>query len=369
MTQKNSFLSNRQSINSALKSKNNNNYNIHIVNEVSENKETSIIKKKPENSENIIPIKFPVSFKEILNDNNKQENNEINIEKKKNISVKMIDTKYNIEENKDNKNIEFKNLLENEKNDNTNNILTFNLIHPEIINNEDKNNLNNSNFHNDINNNKIDINENIEFSFGNPNYNSIPEIEESTKINNKKSIQNLNASQDNSLLNLSSIGYNLPKQLKSIYDKKNITKIKKYTKSKNDKENLPFRNSIEVSMNVNKIKKIKRGISTDTYNYYSNNKILRNSLNRGISPKQFNFKLLKAKGKESLNSSFIKSHSVKVCKLNKEIKATYCPRIHPERIMKKWGEIHNKNWYNLSPKSRLKANEEMNQMIKDGIIK
>ena len=168
------------------------------------------------------------------------------------------------------------------------------------------------------------------------------------------------------------MNYNLPKQLKSIYDKKNITKAKN-SKLKNDKlnkENLSFGNSITVSMNVNKIKNIKRGISTETYNYYSNNKSLRNSLNRGISPQEFHSKLLKTKGKESLNSSFIKPHSVKFPKLNnKEIKATYCPRFHPERIMKKWGEIHNKNWYNLSPNSRLKANEEMNQMIKDGIIK
>ena len=58
MTQKNSFLSNRQSINSALKSKNNNNYNIHIVNEVSENKETSIIKKNLK----ILKILFQLNF-------------------------------------------------------------------------------------------------------------------------------------------------------------------------------------------------------------------------------------------------------------------------------------------------------------------
>jgi len=359
-------------MNSPLKSKNNDNYNIQVVNEVSENKETSIIKKKPDNVENIIPIKFPFSFKEILNDNNKQENNEINFGNKKCISVKMIDIK-NIKNQNNNNNIEFKNLVENENSENENNILTFNLINPEIINNEDKNNLNyNSNYQNDNNDNEIDINENNEFSFGNQNFNSIPEIEESEKINKKKTITNLNTSQDNSLLNLSLMNYNLPKQLKSIYDKKNITKAKN-SKLKNDKlnkENLSFRNSITVSMNVNKIKNIKRGISTETYNYYSNNKSLRNSLNRGISPQEFHSKLLKTKGKESLNSSFIKPHSVKFPKLNnKEIKATYCPRIHPERIMKKWGEIHNKNWYNLSPNSRLKANEEMNQMIKDGIIK
>ena len=40
-------------MNSPLKSKNNDNYNIQVVNEVSENKETSIIKKKPDNVENI----------------------------------------------------------------------------------------------------------------------------------------------------------------------------------------------------------------------------------------------------------------------------------------------------------------------------
>ena len=109
-------------------------------------------------------------------------------------------------------------------------------------------------------------------------------------------------------------------------------------------------------MNVNKIKSIKRGISSDTYNYYSSKNLkIRNSKN--FSPKAFKLN----KNNPSLN----KPQSGKNSR-NNNIKVTYCPRIHTERVMKKWGEISGKNWYKLSPKSRFKANEEMNQMIKDG---
>ena len=218
---------------------------------------------------------------------------------------------------------------------------------------------------NNVNKNKINCSND---------YNTIPEIEEIDKCKNDKKENennnlNLNNSKDNSF-NFSFGDLILPKELNSIYDKKKINKEKKVTKPKLNKTNKEnkYRNAITVSMNVNKIKTIKRGISTDTYNYYSNNKSLRNSTNRGISPQEFHPKLYKTKGKESLNTSIIKPKSANFLKLNVN-KITYCPRIHPERIMKKWGEIHNKNFYDLSPNSRIKANEEMSKMIKDGIIK
>jgi hypothetical protein len=327
-------MSNRESLNSPIKQKNDNNkdnnYEIHIVKEVSENKETSYLKKKPENFDKIDPIKFPFSIKEILNEKDENKNN-IN----KNIPVKLNGNKNEI--NEINNNSENRNLT------------CFN----DQINCKGNNN---------VNKNKINCSND---------YNTIPEIDEIDKSKNDKKENennklNLNNSKDNSF-NFSFDDLILPKELKSIYDKKKINKEKKVTKPKLNKTNKEnkCRNAITVSMNVNKIKTLKRGISTDTYNYYPNNKSLSNSTNRGISPQEFHLKLFKTKGKESLNNSIIKPKSANFLKLNVN-KITYCPRIHPERVMKKWGEVSGKNWYKLSPNSRFKANEEMNQMIKDG---
>ena len=36
--------------------------------------------------------------------------------------------------------------------------------------------------------------------------------------------------------------------------------------------------------------------------------------------------------------------------------------------MKKWEEINKKNWYKLNPEERMKANQEMEQMIRNNII-
>ena len=85
---------------------------------------------------------------------------------------------------------------------------------------------------------------------------------------------------------------------------------------------------VSVSKQFNKISKVKRGVSTDTYKYYAN----------------------------------------KEKKITK-IKITYCPRIHNDKVMKKWEEQSGENWYLLSPESRQKANEEMSKMIKNEINK
>jgi hypothetical protein len=44
------------------------------------------------------------------------------------------------------------------------------------------------------------------------------------------------------------------------------------------------------------------------------------------------------------------------------MKNIYIPRMYSEEILKKWEKLNNKNWYNLSPKSRSKANEEMSKI-------
>ena len=86
--------------------------------------------------------------------------------------------------------------------------------------------------------------------------------------------------------------------------------------------NKPFK--VSVSKQFNKITAVKRGISTDTYKFYE--------------------------GKEK--------------KISK-IKITYCPRIHNDKVMKKWEEKTGEKWYLLSPESRQRANEEMSKMIKN----
>ena len=39
--------------------------------------------------------------------------------------------------------------------------------------------------------------------------------------------------------------------------------------------------------------------------------------------------------------------------------------MHNEKILKKWEKENNKNWYNLSPNSRIKANEEMSKLLNE----
>ena len=142
-------MSNRESLNSPIKEKNDNNkdnnYEIHIVKEVSENKETSYLKKKPENFDKIDPIKFPFSIKEILNEKDENKNN-IN----KNIPIKLNGNKNEI----------------NEINNNSENmnLTSFN----EQINCKGNNH---------VNKNKINCSND---------YNTIPEIEEIEKSKNDK---------------------------------------------------------------------------------------------------------------------------------------------------------------------------------------
>ncbi len=140
---------------------------------------------------------------------------------------------------------------------------------------------------------------------------------------------------------------------KSVRSKSLINIKKKQTKQKKEnKQNITSKNkfsqNLEVVMNMNKIHLLKRGISSDTYSYYQSKKKNDNKL-RNYSPIH------------SLNK-------IKQTKQNSKRNSIYCPRIYNEKIMKKWEEINKKNWYKLNPEERMKANEEMEEMIRNNLI-
>ena len=304
-----------------------NKYNNCEISQNETNDINPIVKEIPQNNLTVSPNNTLETLK--TNDkfqNTNLEQNEKQIEEKKDIIMNEIEENKNIINQENESNIEL--------NDNKCETIT-----EELENNQNNNILNN-------NNSKLIKNQNLKINFENT-------IENEIKDNN------LNNSVEN---------YSLPKELINIFNKNEINKNNKKPKSKrlnnnSSKENIlqpkiQCRNSLEVSMNMNKIKSIKRGISSDTYNYYSSKNLkVRNSTGNNFSPKAFKF--------NKNNPSINKPQSGKNSRKN-NIKVTYCPRIHNERVMKKWGEVSGKNWYKLSPKSRFKANEEMSQMIKDG---
>ncbi len=129
-------------------------------------------------------------------------------------------------------------------------------------------------------------------------------------------------------------------KVKNLGEKENISLNTSSNLSLTDKSKVPnkvFKGSANVSFNASQIGKAKRGISLDTYSFYSTHQnILDNSsLNSKVPPRKT-------------------ASSVR-----------YVPRIHNEKVMKKWSSLHNGiNWYSLSPNSREKANAEMTEMIK-----
>ena len=99
----------------------------------------------------------------------------------------------------------------------------------------------------------------------------------------------------------------------------------KNTNQGNRKSNV-YKPDLKVTLGVAKCSKVKRGISVDTYEFYEN------------------------------NDSFLDE------KKKKDKKNNYCPRIHSDKVLKKWEQEHGVKWYSLSPNSRQKANKEMDQI-------
>ena len=113
-----------------------------------------------------------------------------------------------------------------------------------------------------------------------------------------------------------------------------------------------FKRNGKITKNFDEAKKLKRGISADTYNYYSKkeNKNLDNKNNNNNNKKE------KPKSVHHKSSNLIS-------KVNQN-HASYIPRLYNEKIIKKWETLNNKKWYSLSPNSRAKANEEMAKIAK-----
>ena len=53
---------------------------------------------------------------------------------------------------------------------------------------------------------------------------------------------------------------------------------------------------------------------------------------------------------------------------NNKFTALYCPRIHDFKHIKKYENLKGVNWYDLSPKSRIKVNEEISSMLDKKLI-
>lgn len=159
------------------------------------------------------------------------------------------------------------------------------------------------------------------------------EMKESNYLENKLS--------KNKILNKS-------KHSKSLINIKNKQSKQKKENNPNIINNNKFNQNLEVIMNMNKIHLLKRGISSDTYSYYQS-KTKNDNKSRNYSP---------------INSL----NKFKQKKQNSKRNSIYCPRLYNEKIMKKWEEINNKNWYKLNPEERMKANQEMEEMIRNNLI-
>ena len=125
-------------------------------------------------------------------------------------------------------------------------------------------------------------------------------------------------------------------KLSSSFDKPKLDKINEINKSICKEKIFDNKNYTE----KNKENKIKK---------YNSIYIVNFSLKKKIKKKIFVKKSLSVNNRNSLF-------------LNNKLKNLYIPRMYSEEILKKWEKLNNKNWYNLSPKSRSKANEEMSKI-------
>ena len=152
----------------------------------------------------------------------------------------------------------------------------------------------------------------------------------------------------------------------------NITKESKQSKpiskSKN-KENSKFKSKV----NNKVITREKRGISSETtFNIHSklnekntHNKINNNKYKNALNDVKSNIpKIQRSKSVKAKNMQINYKNNININIGGKvpSSYSTYVPRLYNDKIMKKWEEIHKKNWYKLSPRSRAIANEEMEKI-------
>ena len=126
------------------------------------------------------------------------------------------------------------------------------------------------------------------------------------------------------------------KELSSSLKKQSLNEINKTVCKEKIFLNKSYTENKE-NLKKNKINKIKKLNSINSINF---------SLKKKMKNKIF---LKKSLSVNKRNTLFLKNN----------LQNVYVPRMFSEEILKKWEKLNNKNWYNLSPKSRSKANEEM----------
>jgi hypothetical protein len=143
---------------------------------------------------------------------------------------------------------------------------------------------------------------------------------------------------------------------------KNVNHSTKISQSKKDpvlnKKDLSknFKRNAKITGNFDEAKKLKRGISTDTYNYYSKKQNKNMDIKNNTNNNNNNNKREKPKSASNKTTNLINKVNQKTY--------SYIPRLYNEKVIKKWETINNKKWYSLSPNSRAKANEEMAKIAK-----
>ena len=109
----------------------------------------------------------------------------------------------------------------------------------------------------------------------------------------------------------------------------------------------------------------KRGISADSI--FNSNINFNNKKNKEKSEQKFiTINVNKTDKPKSVKTKRIKinfSNNINIGSGGKNLfHSIYEPRLYNERILKKWEESSHKDWYQLSPKSRAIANEEMEKI-------
>ena len=317
--------------------------NEKIIKEEKEDNEINNINVENEEKNNIINVdKKDNNNNEVINNNNNEnDNNSIENDKKieeiSDVNKININTNENLTENKNlnNENEENMKICSNNINDDNNDNNKEEEL--DII----KEELTNSNLKEkkiNLQNNILNTQINDKFSFSNINNN-----------NNKEINPNLNKTYNNN-----SFISNQPKKITNNNknnNNKNNNKNNIFNKTTNNKTN-----NINTKRPKSKQSKNLRPISRPTSRCPSASK-------DSIYSKSFLGNNNKSNKTKIFNNPLKLNRNYSGSNINNN--TLYVPRMHNEKILKKWEKENNKNWYNLSPNSRIKANEEMSKFLNE----
>ena len=217
---------------------------------------------------------------------------------------------------------------------------------------------------------KLEDNLNLKYNINNENINNVNEktINKNIYNNNyEKNIKNVdnNLKEKNENNNFQNL-YSIP----LIIDKNCLPSRITFSANKNfssDKKSSKKLSSSFENPKFDKINEINNSECKEKI-FFNKNYTEKNANNKENKIKKYNsiyinnFSL-----KKKIKKNFFAKKSLSVNKrnslfLNNKLKNIYIPRMYSEEILKKWEKLNNKNWYNLSPKSRAKANEEMSKI-------